>query len=113
MTIIAGEVELIDLSKKAEIKMKAVESSFIASIGYSEEYNILRIFFKPSESSDSVSANDYYNISPSIFADFITADSKGKYFNKYIKGKYKSSFLGQYVPWFKGGSQFCDSAISF
>ena len=62
--------------------MQKVESSFIDSIGYSDDDRILQIRFSTG------GLYNYYNVEPYIYTAIMKADSKGSYFNEYIKGVY-------------------------
>ncbi|MDO4424063.1 MAG: KTSC domain-containing protein [Pseudomonadota bacterium] len=57
-----------------------VVSSAIASIGYKD--NVLEIEF------NSGKVYQYQDINFVLYLNFINADSKGKFYNKYIKGNY-------------------------
>lgn len=57
-------------------------SELVHAIGYEPDMEILRV--------QLVSGNvyDYKDVPADVFARFVVAKSKGKYFNDYIKGKY-------------------------
>ncbi len=59
-----------------------VDSSDINSIGYDSSTQILEIEF------NSGGIYQYYNVSDSTFNELMSADSKGKYFNQFIKSQY-------------------------
>ncbi len=61
------------------------ESSNIKAFSYIEYYSLLVVEFK----SDHVYS--YANVPISVFIDMKKAESKGKYFNEKIKGKYTHS----------------------
>lgn len=69
----------------ADIEMQAVESSLIDKVGYDAETKVLAI--QMNNSSDTY----YYQAVPeSIFENLLAADSKGRYYVKNIKGKFKT-----------------------
>jgi len=59
-----------------------VDSSAIEAIGYSEDEEVLLVEFIDSGSYL------YYGVPYSTYDDFLTADSKGQYYNSNIKGQY-------------------------
>ena len=70
----------------------AVESHQIAKIGYAEgaEYP-LGIEFKPNKKQQAAgqpgSVYEYQNVEPWLFAEFLAAESKGKFFEAHIKNR--------------------------
>ncbi len=68
----------------SEVKWKEVESSNIDAIGYNEENQELHIRFK--SSAEYV----YTDVPASVYQGFLDADSKGRYLNTVIKGKYNT-----------------------
>lgn len=62
-----------------EIVREAVESSQIKSVGYNATLRVLEVEFKGG------SIYQYYNVDAPIHADFMKAESKGKYFGAVIK----------------------------
>jgi hypothetical protein len=73
-----------DYSPGSPISMSCPESSIIRSIEYWPKVRELFIEFKK---TGKVYA--YQNVPVVIFNDFMGSDSKGKYFNQYIKTKYQ------------------------
>lgn len=59
--------------------LKKVKSSNIHSIGYDEALNVLYVEF------NSHALYSYSPVKPKTFDHFKKADSKGKFFHKYIK----------------------------
>lgn len=59
--------------------MKKVNSSSVEALGYHEESQTLRVWFKQGR------RYDYLGVTPSEFHKLVTADSIGAYINKYIK----------------------------
>jgi len=62
----------------------SVTSSHIRSIGYDLESKTLEIEFK---SGDSFL---YYTIDEELHLDLMNAESKGKFYNRYIRGQFPS-----------------------
>lgn len=58
------------------------DSSFINEISYEYNLNVLTVKMKGER------AYKYFNVSRNIFNEFKKAESKGKFFNKYIKNHY-------------------------
>jgi len=72
----------LEISETGKIIMEGVHSSNINYIGYSEKNELLQIEFNGG-------AVYRYNEVPShVFEELRAAESKGKYFHKYIKGTY-------------------------
>ncbi len=65
------------------ISYHAVESTNIAQIGYDTATQELRVRF------NSGTEYIYQNVPGPVFADFLDADSKGKFLNLNIKGQYE------------------------
>jgi lysyl-tRNA synthetase class 2 len=68
----------------SHIPRAAVISTGIAKIGYSKRRHILEIEF--------IGGNiyRYLQVSPAVYRDLISADSKTRYYQLYIKGNYPS-----------------------
>ena len=71
----------------SEIPRQPVESSNIASIGYDPTSKILAIEFK------SGGCHHYAGVTPEVYAGFLSADSKGKFFHATVRGKFDSRKL--------------------
>lgn len=67
----------------SDIKWQSVESSNIDEIGYDEGKKELRILFK------SGAEYVYHDVGEDVVQGLLDADSKGKYLNEHIKGKYE------------------------
>lgn len=65
------------------MQRQPVSSSNIVSIGYDESSQILEVEFK------SGGIYQYYNIPKDAHETFMSAGSKGRYFYKYIRERYK------------------------
>lgn len=64
-----------------------VNSSDIADIGYDDTTMTLEVGFH------SGSIYQYFDVPQTAYGEFMSADSKGKYFNMYIKNNYRYSKL--------------------
>ena len=60
-----------------------VDSSNLASVGYDPFTNLLEIEFR------NGSIYQYFNVPVSVHAGLMTANSHGKYFARYIRGRYR------------------------
>lgn len=68
-----------------DVKMQATpQSSCFSEIGYDSEWEILVVQFR-----DSSSVYTYSDFPKGEWDKFVSADSLGRWFNKYIKGKYE------------------------
>lgn len=65
-----------------------VSSSNIFSIGYDEENSNLYVRFKEQETGGPGLRYVYYHVSPTVHAELMAADSKGKYLNARVKNVY-------------------------
>ncbi|GAA3618171.1 KTSC domain-containing protein [Flavivirga jejuensis] len=65
------------------IKRKKIESSILTSIGYDNESKTLEIEFKKNKQ-----IRQYHNFPKDEWDEFVSTDSQGLYFLKYIKDKY-------------------------
>lgn len=61
------------------MKRQAVESTVIDAVGYTR---VLEIRF------ESGRVYQYYDVPPRIFRGMMRAASKGRYFNRYVRGKF-------------------------
>jgi len=66
------------------MKRQTVDSSFIKSVGYDEEKKVLEIAFKGRPQP----VTQYNGVTRAKFKNFVSASSKGSYFNKRIKGQF-------------------------
>ena len=64
------------------VTWESVESSNIDMIGYDEDNSQLHVLFK------SGAEYAYSEVPPTVFQEFLDADSKGKFLNERIKGRY-------------------------
>jgi len=68
----------------AELDMKSVESSLLGKVGYDNATQTLVI-----QMVNSSDIYTYLDVPENIYDGLLTADSKGTYFVKNIKGKFK------------------------
>jgi hypothetical protein len=83
----AGVVVIIGFCLRAEGGVRrsawvAVDSSSIAALSYDAESRVLGVQFR------SGAAYRYREVPAAVFAEFLRADSKGRYFAKKVRGKY-------------------------
>ena len=64
------------------MNMIAVSSSSIAFIGYDAEHMTLRIQFREG------GVYDYHGVPEMVYQQFISAPSKGRYYARFIKGRF-------------------------
>ena len=69
----------------ADIEMQSVKSSLLDKVGYDPEAKVLAV--QMNYSSDVYL---YRDVPMDVFDDLLAADSKGAYYVKHIKGKYKT-----------------------
>jgi hypothetical protein len=68
--------------------MQPVESSSIAAIGYSAESRELYVRFR-----ESGETYVYFDVEARVADEFMSAESKGAFFNRRIKDRYAYSLL--------------------
>jgi hypothetical protein len=68
----------------SHIPRQRVESTAIAGVGYSKRRHILEIKFA------NGAVYRYLDVSPSVYRDLMSAESKTRYYQAYIKGNYRS-----------------------
>lgn len=64
-----------------------VESSVIAEIGYEDE--VMEVRF------NNGGLYRYFNVPPQVCLDLLKAGSKGRFFNRHIRGSYRCQRLGR------------------
>jgi hypothetical protein len=67
---------------------RPVESSLIRSVGYDLASSVLEVEFV-----EGGRVYEYYDVPLSIYSDLMAAESKGSYFNDYIRDMYSYSQL--------------------
>lgn len=67
----------------SHIQREPVQSSALATVGYSKRLRALEIEFR-----DGLIYR-YLEVSPATHRDLITAHSKARYYNHHIRGKYR------------------------
>jgi hypothetical protein len=68
----------------SHIPRQSVESTAIAGVGYSKRRHILEIKFV------NGAVYRYLDVAPSVYRDLMSAESKTRYYQAYIKGNYRS-----------------------
>jgi KTSC domain len=88
IVIVAGAALLAETPKPepiiSHIPRQRVESTAIAGVGYSKRRHILEIKFA------NGAVYRYLDVSPSVYRDLMSAESKTRYYQAYIKGNYRS-----------------------
>ena len=64
------------------VEWTAVESSNISMVGYDDENSQLHVRF------NSGAEYAYNEVPPAVYQEFLDAESKGRYLNERIKGRY-------------------------
>jgi hypothetical protein len=64
------------------IERSRVESTAIASLGYEAQHQILEIEFS------SGTVYQYFDVPPDVYGQFLTAGSKGVWFNQAIRSRF-------------------------
>jgi hypothetical protein len=59
-----------------------VESACIASIAFSTEENVLQLEFR------NGLAYEYFGVPPSLYSDLLSAQSKGAFVTRFIRGRF-------------------------
>ena len=67
----------------------SVESSCIASIAFSVEQNVLQLEFRNGH------AYEYFGVPAALFADLLSAQSKGAFVTRFIRGHFAFRRLEQ------------------
>jgi len=68
----------------SHIPHQNIESSAITAVGYSKRRHILEIKFV------NGATYRYLDVSPSVYRELMSAESKTRYYQTYIKGNYQS-----------------------
>lgn len=68
----------------SHIKREAVQSSAVASVGYSKRQRALEIEFR------NGAIYRYLNVDPAIYHNLMIAPSKARFYDENIRGKYRS-----------------------
>lgn len=67
----------------SHIPRQAVQSSALATVGYSKRLHALEIEFR-----DGLIYR-YLEVPPTIYRDLVSAPSKARFYNKQVRGKYR------------------------
>jgi hypothetical protein len=76
-----------DSSKISHIKREAVQSTALASVGYSKRLRILEVEFR------NGAIYRYLNVAPAIHRDLMLAPSKARFYDENIRRKYRSQHV--------------------
>jgi len=68
-------------------RLENLNSSVLASASYDEKLQLLTIAFK------SGKTYDFFDVPPEIWNGFKEAESKGSFFSRNIKGKFKPKLI--------------------
>ena len=68
----------------SHIKREAVQSTALASVGYSKRLHVLEIEFR------NGAIYRYLNVAPAIYHDLMIAPSKARFYDENIRRKYRS-----------------------
>ena len=68
----------------SHIPRQPIASTAIAKVGYSKRRHILEIEFANS------AVYRYFDVSPSVYRDLLSAESKARFYDFNIKGRYRS-----------------------
>jgi len=66
----------------ASISRASIDSSSLASIGYSPEQHILEAEFRRGD------VYRFFMVPREVYDQLLSAESKGRYFNSFIKGRF-------------------------
>lgn len=66
------------------MRRSPVSSSAISSVGYNRKAKTLELEFS------SGGVYDYYEVPPEVYAELMSAESKGRFISERIRGKYQS-----------------------
>lgn len=73
----------------SHIKRETVQSTALASVGYSKRLHALEIEFR------NGAVYRYLNVGPTIYHDLMSAPSKARFYDKNIRRKYRSLHVRQ------------------
>lgn len=69
------------------MRVTAVESTTLSTVGYDDAYQILRLEFR------SQAAYQYFAVPASVHDALLCAASKGGYFNRVIRGRFRYALI--------------------
>jgi len=73
----------------SRIPRQPVQSTAIANVGYSKRRHILEIEFV------SGAVYRYFDVSPSVYHDLMSAESKARFYDSQIRKHYRSALVRQ------------------
>lgn len=65
------------------MRVVAVESTTLATVGYDEAGELLQLEFR------SGAVYQYFGVPPAVYGALLEAPSKGQYFNRAIRGRFE------------------------
>lgn len=71
----------------SRIRRQPVESRALAAVGYSRRLRALEVEFKRG------GTYRYFDVPAAVHRDLLAAESKAGFYNRFVKGKYKSVFV--------------------
>jgi len=71
----------------SRIRRQPVESRALAAVGYSRRLRALEVEFKRG------GTYRYFDVPWPVYRDLLAADSKAGFYNRHVRGKYKSVFV--------------------
>jgi hypothetical protein len=71
----------------SRIRREPVESRGLAAVGYSRRLRALEIEFRRG------GTYRYLDVPPSVYRELLAADSKAGFYNRNVRGKYRSVFV--------------------
>ena len=84
-TVAGDPVKTLDSTAiVSRLKRAVVQSSALASVGYSKRLHVLEIEFR------NGAIYRYLNVGPAIYHDLMTAPSKARFYDENIRRKYRS-----------------------
>lgn len=71
------------------MRINAVESTTLSTIAYDEALELLQLEFR------SQAIYQYFSVPVAVYAAFLDAPSKGRYFNQVIRGRFPYALVVQ------------------
>ena len=71
----------------SRIERRPVESRALAAVGYSTRLRALEVEFRRG------GTYRYLEVPPSLYEQLMAADSKARFYNRHVRGKYKSVYV--------------------
>lgn len=71
----------------APITQLSTDSSCLIGIGYESHQEVLEVTFPTGD------VYQYFEVPPRVYLELLVADSKGKFYNRHIKGTYEAQWV--------------------